>query len=126
MKDAAWSNAVLGTTRIQVLVLTPLVGVVWLVAGESPAASSLFGALAVLLPNLLVGGMLWLRVTVAGQVGIGALLAGEGAKLLLIFSGLYGAVRLMESGLAWPAFIIGILAALKAQWLALWFTRENN
>ena len=57
---------------------------------------------------------------------MGALLAGEGAKLLLIFSGLYGAVRLMESELAWPAFIIGILAALKAQWLALWFTRGNN
>ena len=126
MKDAAWSNAVLGTTRIQLLVLTPLVGAVWLVAGKSPAASCLLGALAVLLPNLLVGGMLWLRVTVAGQVGMGALLAGEGAKLLLIFSGLYGAVRLMESELAWPAFIIGILAALKAQWLALWFTRENN
>ena len=78
------------------------------------------------LPNLLVGGVLWLRVTVAGRVGMGALLAGEGAKLLLVFSGLYGSARFMGTELAWPAFILGILVALKAQWLALWFTRDTN
>ena len=57
---------------------------------------------------------------------MGALLAGEGAKLMLVFSALYGAVRLMGPELAWPAFITGILVALKAQWLALWFTRDKN
>ena len=126
MKDAAWSNAVIGTSRIQGLVLAPVVAAFWLMAGKSHAVSCLLGALAVVLPNLLVGGLLWLRVTVSGRVGMGALLVGEGAKLLLVFSGLSGAVRFMESGLAWPAFIIGILVALKAQWLALWCTRDKN
>ena len=126
MKETAWANAVIGTSRIQLVALAPIVLALWLMAGKLQAVSCLLGALAVLIPNLLVGGVLWLRVIVAGGVGMGALLAGEGAKLMLVFSGLYGTARLMGTELAWPAFILGILIALKAQWLALWFTRDKH
>ena len=125
MKEAAWANAVIGTTRIQAMVLGPIVGGFWVLAGRAHGVSCLHGALAVLVPNLLVGCVLWLRVVVAGRVGLGALLIGEGVKLLLVFAALYGSVRTMGPGLAWPAFITGILVALKAQWLALWFTRDE-
>jgi hypothetical protein len=26
--------------------------------------------------------------------------------------------------MVWPALIVGVIGALKAQWLALWFTRD--
>ena len=125
MKDAAWSSAVIGTSKIQAVVLAPVVLAFWGLASRSHALSCLVGALAVVVPHLLVGTALWLRVLVAGRVSLAVLLMGEGAKILLIFAGLFGGVRVLGSGIAWLAFITGILLALKAQWLALWFTRDS-
>ena len=124
MKDAAWSSAVLGTSKIQAVVLMPVVLAFWGLASRSHAVSCLAGALVVALPNFVVGAVLWLRVVIAGRVNLAVLLMGEGAKLLLIFAGLYGGIRMLGSDIAWLAFITGILVALKAQWLALWFTRD--
>jgi hypothetical protein len=33
-------------------------------------------------------------------------------------------VVLFKHAMVWPAFIAGVIGALKAQWLALWFTRH--
>jgi hypothetical protein len=34
-------------------------------------------------------------------------------------------VRALQPEVAWIALIVGVVAALKAQWLAVWFTRNS-
>ena len=52
-----------------------------------------------------------------------AMLGGEMLKLVLT-GGLMVIVATQLKPLNWIALIVGVIAGLKAQWLALWFTRK--
>ena len=125
MKDSAWSGAVLGTLKVQVFVLVPVALAIAVLADGRHAVACVAGALAVMLPNQLVGAYLWVRTKLAGQVSTAALLAGEGIKLVLVLAGLYGTARGLGQATAVAAFVAGAIVAVKAQWLAVWVTRNS-
>lgn len=49
---------------------------------------------------------------------------GEILKIVLTVSLLVMVVVRFKPDLSWPALIVGVVGALKAQWLALWVTRR--
>ena len=38
---------------------------------------------------------------------------------------LFLAARWMGANMVWPALVIGVIVALKGQWVAVWFTRNT-
>lgn len=51
-------------------------------------------------------------------------MAGELLKMGLTIALLVLMVVQLKPALSWLALIVGVIAALKAQWLALWVTRD--
>ena len=85
--------------------------------GMRSAWSLLIGGLAYLVPNLLFV----VRLTVAatgGRARAGSFFAGEFFKIAATLAILIGA-QLTIPGLQWPALLIGLFLALKANLLAL-------
>ena len=124
MERRVWAAAVIGTLKIQLLVIGQLCGILRVSAGSRYALACSVSGAAVILPHFVTGLALWTRSALTGQLSAAALLGGEGLKLLLTLTALYGAHRWLGSEIAWGGFIAGIIGALKAQWLALWFTRD--
>ena len=114
-------RAAVGLQWAIVLVLT---GVAWWLAGAKSAISVLAGGGAVALPNTLLALSLWLRVCLAGSLSAATFLFGEVVKIALTMALLILAAIKLSSSLVWLALIIGVVGALKAQWLGLWITRK--
>ncbi len=49
---------------------------------------------------------------------------GEILKIVLTIGLLVMVVVRLRPDMSWPAMLVGVVGALKAQWLALWFTRQ--
>ena len=122
---AGWGATVGKTIALQWGVVLLLALIAWIWIGMSGAMSLLSGGIAVALPNALLALWLTLRLKRAGAAGITALLGGELLKLGMTFALLVIVVRALGPQVAWLALIVGVVAALKAQWLAVWFTRNN-
>lgn len=75
-------------------------------------------------PNTVLALWLTVRVRRVGSAGALAMMAGELLKLCGTLALLVGMVVKLKPELSWLALIIGVLGALKAQWLALWVTRR--
>lgn len=122
--NTSW-NATVGTAiALQWAVVAGLAAAVWLVSSAIPARSLFFGGAAVALPNSVLALWLTLRVYKAGSAGAGSMLMGEILKLGLTIAMLAMIVVKLKPDLSWLALIFGVVAALKAQWLALWVTRQ--
>jgi F0F1-type ATP synthase assembly protein I len=122
-------NATVGTAvALQWLVILALAGVAGILGGWKAALSLLLGGAAVAVPNAVLALWLTLRVRRTGTLGAismtGAMLGGELLKLGLTLALLVIVIAGLKQQATWLALIVGVIAALKAQWLALWFTRR--
>jgi F0F1-type ATP synthase assembly protein I len=122
---ARWDATVGVTIALQWAVILALAVVTWFGFGASGAQSLLLGGVAVALPNALLALWLTLRLRQVGVVGTAALLGGELLKLGMTIALLVIVVGALKPQIAWLGLIVGVVAALKAQWLAVWFTRHS-
>ena len=109
---------------LQWAIVLAFTGVAWWLGGAKSAISLLAGGAAVALPNTLLALSLWLRVWLAGSLSAATFLFGEIVKIALTMALLILAAIKLSSSLVWLALIIGVIGALKAQWLGLWITRK--
>lgn len=119
---AGWGATVGTAVALQWAVVLGVAAVAWLWGGTR-AMSALGGGASVALPNTMLAGWLTLRVYRAGGAGAATMLAGELAKLGMTVALLVLMVK-ASGAVSWLALIAGVIGALKAQWLALWFTRN--
>ena len=122
---AAWGATVGKTIALQWAVILLLAGVAWAAFGVGSAKSLLVGGGAVAVPNALLALWLTVRLYRVGAVGMVSMLAGELLKLGTTIALLVIVVVALKPHVAWLALIVGVVAALKAQWLAVWFTRNS-
>jgi len=122
-RRAGWGPTVSTAVALQWAVVVVLAGLAWIGAGKTSAMSLLLGGASVALPNSLLAAWLTVRIRHAGGAGLVAMLGGELLKVGLTIALL---VVVAKSGpdVSMLALIIGVIVALKAQWLALWFTRN--
>jgi len=121
---AAWGATVGTAVALQWAVVLTMAAAAWTWGGVHSAASLLGGGAAVAIPNALLALWLTIRVRRVGSLTTTALLLGEFLKLGLTMALLVLVAVKLRLVLVWLAFIIGVIGALKAQWLALWFTRK--
>ena len=122
---AAWAATVGKTIALQWAVILLLAGVAYAMAGNRGAQSLLVGGLAVAVPNALLALWLTLRLYRVGTVGVASMLGGELLKLGMTVTLLVAVVVALKPQISWLALIVGVVGALKAQWLAVWFTRNS-
>lgn len=121
---ASWRTTVSIAIGLQWAVILVFCGIAWF-WGDRAAQSLLLGGAAVAVPNALLAAWLTLRLYRSGAVGVAGMLGGELLKLGMTVALLVIVVRALQAQVAWLALIIGVVAALKAQWLAVWFTRNS-
>jgi ATP synthase protein I len=121
---AAWGATVGMAIALQWAAIGVLAGVAWILGGTMGALSLIGGGASVALPNTLLAGWLTLRRMRPGGAGPAAMLGGELLKLVLTIALLVVVVK-ASPGLSWLALLAGMVGALKAQWLALWVTRNS-
>ena len=118
-------NATVGTAvALQWLVILALAVLAGVLGGWKAASSLFLGGAAVAVPNAILALWLTLRVHGKGTLSVIAMLGGELLKLGLTLALLVIVIVGLKKQAAWLALIVGVIAALKAQWLALWFTRR--
>lgn len=122
---AGWGATVGKAVTLQWAVLLVLGLVTWVGFGTDAAQSLLFGGVAVALPNALLALWLTLRLYRVGPVGVVGMLSGELLKIGLTIALLAVGGAAFKAQIVWLALIVGVVAALKAQWLAVWFTRNS-
>ena len=121
---SVWGAVVGRAIGLQWAVVLALASLAGLWAGKTSAVSALLGGAAVAVPNVLLAVWLTVRVRRFGVLSTAALLLGEFLKLGLTLAMLVLVVAKFRHAMVWPALIVGVIGALKAQWLALWFTRD--
>jgi ATP synthase protein I len=122
---ARWGRTVAPAIALQWAVAVALSLLAWLGFGSDAAESALFGGLAVAVPNALLALWLTLRLYRRGPVGAVGMLVGEMLKLGMTIALLVIVARALHPHTVWLALLVGVVAALKAQWLAVWFTRNS-
>ncbi|MGH8629692.1 MAG: ATP synthase subunit I [Burkholderiales bacterium] len=122
---AAWGATVGKTIALQWVVILLFAGVAWAWIGAGGAQSLLLGGAAVAVPNALLALWLTARLYRVGAVGVASMLAGEMLKLGMTIALLAVVGVALKPQIVWLALIVGVVAALKAQWLAVWFTRNS-
>ena len=121
---ASWRTTVGVTIALQWAIILLGSGIAWF-WGDRAAQSLLLGGSAAAVPNALLAAWLTLRLYRNGPVGVAGMLGGELLKLGMTVALLVIVVRTLQAQVVWLALIIGVVAALKAQWLAVWFTRNS-
>ena len=124
-QHASWNTTVGKVVALQWTAILVLSGIAWIWAGNAGAKSLLLGGSAVALPNAVLALWLTVRLYRAGPVGAAGMLTGELLKLVLTFALLVMGVTALKREIVWLALIVGMIAALKAQWLAVWFTKDS-
>ncbi|HUR41533.1 MAG TPA: ATP synthase subunit I [Verrucomicrobiae bacterium] len=124
-RRAAWGATVGKALVLQWLVVMGFAAIGGLGFGGKAAQSLLLGGGAVAMANTALAAWLTLRLLRTGTIGAAAMLGGEMAKIGLTIALLVIGVKALRAEVAWVALIAGMVAALKAQWLAVWFTRNS-
>jgi F0F1-type ATP synthase assembly protein I len=109
---------------LQWAVVLVLAAAAAVLAGGKGALFLFLGGGAVALPNAMLALWLSLRIRRSGSAGAVAMFAGELLKLGCTIALLVAIVARLRHDLMWLPLVIGVVAALKAQWLALWVTRR--
>ena len=122
--ENSWGTTVGAALALQWAVIVSFALLAWIGFGIAAGQSLLFGGIAVAVPNAALALWLTLRRLRAGTLGIGAMLGGELLKVALTIALLVIVVKALKPELAWLALVVGVVVALKAQWLAVWFTRN--
>ena len=122
LPQGRWGATVGTAIALQWGVILVLAGVAW-IWGEIAAQSLLLGGAAVALPNSALALWLTLRVR-ASALSVVAVMMGELLKLGLTIALLAFMAARLKPDLSVLALMVGVIGALKAQWLALWFTRN--
>ena len=118
----AWGITVGTALALQWGVIAVLTGLAWF-WGDIAARSLFLGGAAVALPNSLLAAWLTLRQR-ASALSVVAVMAGELLKLGLTIALLAMVTARLKPDVSVLALLVGVIAALKAQWLALWVTRN--
>ncbi len=123
MTRPKWTKALPITIGLQsgVIVLASLLA---LLVGPNCARSLGAGGAAVVVPNAALAGYLWLRASQVRVFSAATFLVGEMSKLACTGVALYMVARWLGTTMVWPALVLGVILALKGQWLAVWFTRN--
>ena len=122
---AAWGATVGKAIALQWVVIILCTGIAWIWPGPNGALSLFAGGVAVAVPNAMLAAWLTLRLYRTGTVGMVSMLSGELLKLGMTVALLVIVVGALKPQLVWLALIVGVVVALKAQWLAVWFTRNS-
>jgi len=115
----------------QVLLALLAAGLAWVLTRQVPMlVSVLYGAAAVVLPSAVMawgmtsGALARLFAGVA-KASLAGFFLWEGIKVLLALALLWSAPRLVPD-LNWLALVAGLVVALKAYWLELWFRARRS
>lgn len=119
----SWGATVGTAIALQWLVVLSM-AVLAMFWSSASAKSLLAGGAAVALPNAALALWLTLRMSRTGSAGAYAMMMGEMVKLCLTLALLVVATAQLKPDLVFLALLIGVVGALKAQWLALWVTRK--
>lgn len=123
MKNS-WGTTVGAALALQWAVILSFAVIAWIGFGTAAGQSLLLGGTAVAVPNALLALWLTLRRLRTGTIGAAAMMGGELLKIVLTIALLVICVKALAPQVAWLAMVVGVVAALKAQWLAVWFTRN--
>jgi ATP synthase protein I len=119
-----WGATVGTAIALQWGVVIICAGLAWIWSGPVAAQSLFFGGASVAAPNAILALWLTLRMMKTGSAGAAAMMFGEILKIVLTIGLLVMVVVRLRPDMSWPAMLVGVVGALKAQWLALWFTRQ--
>ncbi|MSR15275.1 MAG: ATP synthase subunit I [Gammaproteobacteria bacterium] len=125
LTQTAWTRPLAITIALQWASLLTVTVPASLIAGSNGAWSGFLGGVAIALPNAGLAAFLWLKARHVRVLSKASLMLGELVKLLCTLVALYLAARWLGAHAVWPALISGVICALKAQWLAVWFTRND-
>lgn len=123
-QQSTWGATVGTAIALQWGVVLALSCAAWTAGGQVAAQSLLGGGAAVAVPNTMLALWLTLRLIKTGSAGAAAMMFGEILKIALTVGLLVMVVVRLRPDVSWPALIVGVIGALKAQWLALWVTRR--
>ncbi len=93
----------------------------WWVSGKSSVGwSTLYGAMAVVIPGALFARGLMSKVSsINPAAAVTGFFLWEMVKIGLVLAMLFAAPRLVTN-LSWPAMLVGLVVTMKAVWLVLW------
>ena len=124
MARSSLASVLLVTLALQWAIVASSGLLAGIIAGANGAWSCLVGGAAVAAPNSLLAAYLWLKSRQIRVLSAASFLGGELIKLAFTVVAIYLAVRGLAGHLVWLAVVAGVIAALKGQWLAVWFTRD--
>lgn len=106
---------------VQIVVALVVAGIAWLIAGVAAGVSALAGAAAYTVPSVLFALRLLFGMVKPSGANPATFFFGEFFKLgsTALLLGL--AVKLGQNELVWPALLVGLVVALKSQYLLLLF-----
>lgn len=94
-------------------------------ASSAHAKACLVGAATVVGPFVFAGAILGIRTGLSGEPSVPALMLAETGKVMLTVAAMVVGIRWLGADIRWPGFLAGMFGAWFAQWLTLWFTRND-
>lgn len=110
---------------VQIAVSIAVAVVAFAVSGIAAGVSALVGAAVYAIPNALFAFRLILSVNKPGGANPVTFFLGELFKITFAGLLIFVAASVGHEVLVWPAFLAGLIFALKSQWLALAFGRKE-
>jgi len=110
---------------IQVAVSVVVAVLAYAVSGSAAGGSALVGAAAYVIPNALFAFRLILSVHKPGGANPATFFFGEFLKIAIAAVFIVAAAKFGREWLVWPAFLAGLVCALKSQWLVLAFGKKE-
>ena len=111
---------------VQMAVSIAVALVALVVAGAGAGVSALIGAAVYAIPNALFAFRLIVSVNKPGGANPVTFFLGEFFKIAFAGLLIVAAASVGHEVLVWPAFLAGLIFALKSQWLALAFGRKDS
>ena len=110
---------------VQVAVSLVVAVLAYAVSGSAAGGSALAGAAACAIPNALFAFTLVSSVHKPGGANPATFFFGEFFKIAIAAVFIVAVAKFGREWLVWPAFLAGLVCALKSQWLALAFGKKN-
>lgn len=111
---------------IQVVVSVVVAALAYAVSGSTAGVSALVGAAAYAIPNALFAFRLILSAQKPGGANPATFFFGEFFKIAVAVVFIVAAAKFGREWLVWPAFLAGLVCALKSQWLVLAFGKNMD